>query len=651
MILKLSFQKVLVLIILVFSFSVISGAKSIDLTSPDQKIKVTVLLNDGIQFSVQYNNQQMILPSGISMQIDGMDPLSVKIKKTSAREVNEMIHPTVATKNAIIPDHFNELEIVFRDNYSLIFRAYNDGFAYRFTTNFKKDITVTEEKGDFIFADDFPIYFPKETSFFSHNERKYIYTSLNELEKDELCSLPALLAPEKGPKILITESDLSDYPGMWLAAGGSNSLYAVFPKAAAREEQKNDRNMPVVERENYLAKTKGAREFPWRAFIIANKDGDLIESEMVYRLAKPNQLKDVSWIKPGKVAWDWWNALNIYGVDFKSGVNTETYKYFIDFASNYGLEYIILDEGWYKLGDLMTLNPEIDMEEICTYGKSKNVGIILWVVWKTLDNQTTEALDQFEKWGIKGIKVDFMQRDDVWMVNYYTRIAKEAAKRKMMVDYHGAYKPSGLRRTYPNVITREGVKGLENCKWSADITPEHDLTIPFIRMVAGPMDFTPGAMVNKHENNYSISFTRPMSMGTRLHQMAMYIVYESPLQMLADNPSNYYKEPECTEFISKVPVTWDETRVQDAKVSDYILIARRKGEEWFVAAMTDGNERELNLDLSFLSEGAHSMVIFSDGINADKYAEDFKKETREVKSGDKIKIKMVKEGGWVARIK
>ncbi len=651
MISKLSFRKLIGLSILVFVFSSVLHAKDYDLSSPDQKIKVTIQLNKGIQFSVQYNDQQVIKPSLISMQIEGIDQLSLKVTKTSTREVNEMIHPTVAVKNAIIPDHFNELKIIFRDNYSLIFRAYNDGFAYRFTTNFKNDITVLEETGEYIFADDYPIYFPKETSFFSHNERKYIFTSLNELGKDEFCSLPALIAPEKGPKILISESDISDYPGMWLSAGGSNSLHAIFPRAAAKEEQKNDRNVPVVERENYLAKTKGKRDFPWRVFIMAEKDGDLIESEMVYRLAKPNQLEDVSWIKPGKVAWDWWNALNVYGVDFKSGVNTETYKYFIDFAATYGLDYIILDEGWYKLGDLMTLNPEIDLEEICAYGKSKNVGIILWVVWKTLDNQITEALDQFAKWGIKGIKVDFMQRDDVWMVNYYTKIAREAAKRKMMVDYHGAYKPSGLRRTYPNVVTREGVKGLENCKWSADITPEHDLTIPFIRMVAGPMDFTPGAMVNKHEKNYSISFTRPMSMGTRLHQMAMYVVYESPLQMLADNPSNYYKEPECTEFISKIPVTWDETRVLDAKVSDYVLIARRKGEEWFVAAMTDGHERELNLDFSFLNKGTHTMVMFSDGINADKYAEDFKKETIEVSSGDKLKIKLVKGGGWVARIK
>ncbi len=387
-------------------------AKEYSLYSPDKKIKVIVQTDDEIRFSVLFNNQTIIKPSLVSMKLEGLDPLSVKVKKTYTRTVNKVIYPTVATKNASIPDHFNELKIAFRDNYSIIFRAYDDGFAYRFQTSSNKDITVLDETGNFVFAGDYPIYFPKETSFFSHNEREYIYTNLNELEKDEFCSLPALIAPENGPKILITESDISDYPGMWLSASGSSKLSAIFPKAAAEEKQENDRDVPVVKRENYLAKTVGKRNFPWRVFIMVEKDGDLIESEMVYRLAKPNQLEDVSWIKPGQIAWDWWNALNVYGVDFKSGVNTSTYKYFIDFAADFGLEYIVLDEGWYKLGDLTTLNPEIDMEEICAYGKNKNVGVILWVVWKALDDKLEESLNQFEKWGVKGIKVDFMQRDE-----------------------------------------------------------------------------------------------------------------------------------------------------------------------------------------------------------------------------------------------
>ncbi len=246
--------------------------------------------------------------------------------------------------------------------------------------------------------------------------------------------------------------------------------------------------MPVTERAPYLAKTAGKRVFPWRVLMIAAKDGDLIESPMIYRLAKPST-GDFSWVRPGKVAWDWWNDLNLRGVDFRAGVNTATYKYFIDFAAANGIEYVILDEGWYKLGDLLSVVPDIDMDAILAHARAKNVGIILWVVWKTLDDQFGPAMEQFTKWGIKGLKVDFMQRDDQWMVNYYYKVAAEAAKRHLLVDFHGAYKPTGLYRTFPNVLTSEGVKGLEHSKWSRDVTPEHDVTLPFTRM-ALPVPWT-----------------------------------------------------------------------------------------------------------------------------------------------------------------
>ena len=639
-------------VLIAFSSTFLSQAKELRLSSPNGKIETIITVENEIHFSIFFDNNEIIKPSGISLEIEGTPKASFKVKKTSTRQVDEKIIPVVASKNSVIPDQYNELSIILNNNYILTFRAYNDGIGYRFQSSNKNDIIVLNESLELNFSDDFPIYFPKEESFFSHNERKYEFGKMSKFNDGELCSLPALIAPEKGPNILISESDIEDYPGMWIQASGAKKLSAIFPKAAAAVEINSDRDVPVTKRENYLAKTKGNRNFPWRVFIIVENDKDLIESELVYKLAKPNQLKETSWIKPGKVAWDWWNSLNIYGVDFESGVNTESYKYFIDFASKYGIEYIILDEGWYKLGNLFDINPDINMEEILAYGKEKNVGIILWVIWKTLDDQLEEALNLFEKWGVAGIKVDFMQRDDQWMVNYYHKIAKEAAKRKLLVDYHGAYKPAGLRRTYPNVITREGVRGMEWNKWSDVITPEHDLTIPFIRMVAGPMDFTPGAMINAQDTNYLISFTKPMSQGTRVHQMAMYVVYESPLQMLADNPSNYYKEPECTKFISEVPVVWDETRVLDAKVSDYIVIARRSGKEWFLAAMTDNSERELKIDFSFLPDGMHSMEVFQDGINANTYASDYKIiNTMSVTKNDNLTIKLAKGGGWVARIK
>ena len=384
--------------------------------------------------------------------------------------------------------------------------------------------------------------------------------------------------------------------------------------------------------------------------IITEKDEDLVKSELIYKLAPENVLQETDWIKPGKVAWDWWNANNIYGVDFEAGVNNNTYKYYIDFASKYGLEYIILDEGWYVLDNIMQLEKDIDVQELVDYGKEKNVEIILWVVWKALDDKLTEALDQFEKWGIKGIKIDFMQRDDQWMVNFYEKIASECAKRKLLVDYHGAYKPSGLNRKYPNVISYEGLKGMENCKWSAQPDPELNVTLPFIRMVAGAMDYTPGAMINATKENFSIVFTEPMSPGTRCHQLGMYVVFESPLQMLSDNPSNYYREPECMEFLEAVPSVWDDTKVLKGKVADYIAIARRSGDSWYVGAMTDWDARTLELDLNFLPEGNYKMKIWKDGINADKHAADFAMEEMVVTSTSTVKAKMASGGGWVAII-
>lgn len=622
------------------------------LNSPDTRIGLKVTIDSSITYSVEFNNNVLLSPSVISLTLQngiilGKDP---KVKEVSRRVINEKIYPVVPQKNKEIDNNCTELKIQFKSNFNLIFRVYNDGIAYRFETTKKGEIRILEEEVTFNFTEDYYVYFPEEERFFSHNERTYIYKQLSEISEDKLASLPALVVAGEGPKIGITESDLQDYPGMWLKGTGSTSLHGTFPAVVLKVEQKNDRNVPVIERAEFIAKTTGTRKFPWRVLIIAEKDGDLIESEMVFKLAEPNQLKDYSWIKPGKVAWDWWTNNNIHGVDFEAGINTETYKYFIDFASKYGIEYIILDGGWYKLGNLLDVNPDIDMDELVVYAKERNVGIILWAMWKTLDDQLEEALVRFENWGIQGIKVDYMQRDDQWMVNYYYKIAREAAKRHLVVDFHGAYKPAGLRRAYPNVLTREGVKALEHSKWSEDVDPEHDLTIPFIRMFAGPMDYTPGAMVNAQKENFKPFYTRPMSQGTRVHQMAMYVVYESPLQMLADSPSNYLKEKECFGFMAKVPVVWDKIIVLDAKVGDFVLVARKKEDDWYVAGMTDWQPRVLNLDMSFLDDGEYTAEIFSDGLNAHRYASDYKKLVQKVSAKDKLEIKMAPGGGWVAHI-
>jgi len=642
----------LVSVVLV-SFGVESFGREYEVTSPDKNIQLKVGIEQKIFYSLSYKSKQLIKPSHIAMTLSdnrilGANPEVADVKH---RSVDEQIIPPVRIKSKVITDKFNEMSIEFKGGFGLICRAYDDGAAYRFVTDIDKEIVIVKEEATYNFTDNHSIYFPEEESFQTHSERNYKYLKLSTISEKMMCCLPALIEIQSGPKLLITEADLEDYPGLYLRGNNNESLSGKFPAFALADKARNDRDVPVTKRAEFIAKTKGRRNFPWRILIVAEKDGDLIESQMVYKLGKPLQLEDTSWIKPGKVAWDWWNYNNVYGVDFRAGINTETYKYYIDFAAKYGIEYIILDEGWYVLGDLMNVVEGMDMEELFRYARSKNVGIIPWVIWKTLDDQLEEAMDQFEKWGAKGLKVDFMQRDDQWMVNYYHKITKETAKRKMLVDFHGSYKPTGLSRAYPNLITREGVRGLENCKWGDAANPEYNLTIPFIRMVAGPMDFTPGAMINAQKSNFKPIFNRPMSLGTRCHQLAMYVVYESPLQMLADNPSNYLREPECMEFLAKVPTVWDETKVLDAKVADYVLVARKNSDEWYVGAMTDWTARELTVDFSFLGPGRHTIDIYKDGINADRYGNDYKKETKTITAGDKMKIKLAPGGGWVAIIK
>lgn len=635
-----------------FSVNRTVNAASHTLLSPDKKIKVEILVEDRILYSVWYDSQQLIVPSPLSMTIQGHGVLgeNPKVLDVERRNVDEILQPVVKVKSSEIRNLFNEITLKLEGPFVIDFRAYDDGIAYRFRTGFKDEIQVISEEVQLNFADDYHVYFPEEESFLTHSERLYQYIQLSEISSFKMASLPVLVDIPDGPKIAFTEANLQDYPGLYLGGDNNTSLYGKFPAVALKEEQTQDRTVRVIYRAGYIAHTDGERTFPWRVLVIASEDAALIESQMVYKLAPPLKIENPSWIKPGKVAWDWWNANNVFGVDFKAGINTETYKTYIDFASHHGIEYVILDEGWYELGDLFKVNPEIDMEEILAYAREKSVGIILWVVWKTLDDQLDEALDQFQKWGVNGIKVDFMQRDDQWMVNYYWKIAREAARRELLVDFHGAYKPTGLRRAYPNVLTREGVRGLEHSKWSSQPTPEHNLTIPFIRMLAGPMDYTPGAMINAQEKNFRPVFSRPMSMGTRCHQLAMYVVYESPLQMLADSPSHYLQEKECLEFLSRVPTVWDESRVLAAKVGDYVVVARRNGEEWYIGAITDWTPRELSMDFSFLDPGEYEIEIYQDGTNADRYGNDYKKVVRKISPADQLKIKLAPGGGWAARI-
>lgn len=642
-----------------------------NLTSPDGKITIDLIVNKGVQYQVMVDGHSIISPSNINLLIESEKNLadSPKVVKVKRFSVDETLTPEVRVKSSIIQNTYNQLAVTFDNNNTVELRAFNNGVAYRYNTKFDHKIKVKGEVAEFNFSSKANVYYPEEDGFYSHNERSYIFQSITDIDDKNLASTPALV-DNKNVKVLITETDLQDYPGLWLLGNNKNGLqgtFAEFPLEKSPGKSWADRNEPITKRADFLAKTNGKRTFPWRVMAIARNDADLITNQLTYQLASPNRVKDISWVKPGKVAWDWYNANNLFGVDFKAGVNTITYKYYIDFASEHGLEYVILDEGWYPLGDLLGTVPDMDVPEIMAYAKKKNVGIILWASWLTLRDQFDEAMDRFAELGAVGIKPDFFQRDDQEMVNFYWEIAEAAAKRKMLVDFHGAYKPAGLRRTYPNVITREGVKGLENNKWSDIMTAEHNTTIPFIRMVAGPMDYTPGAMSNavgvegfkqidytaKEDNHgdFTIRFNRPMSQTTRVHQMALFTVYESPLQMMADTPTVYRKEAECTDFIAKVPPVWDETKVLHGKIGDYISVARKSGDTWFVGTINDEHPRELTLDLDFLSKGQkYDIEIFQDGMNADRWAEDYKKISKTVKKGDKLAMTLFSAGGYTARI-
>jgi len=625
------------------------------LVSPGGKAKMVVKIDKtvGITATCFYLDKEMTTLGPIGMETgDGKNlGSSPKVRSVNRRMVDEMITPVVAQKRKQIPDRFAEMEILFREPYRLIFRAYDDGVAYRIKTDIDGDLIVKSERASFSFPADENLFIPTDVSMFTHSERSYQYLPLSKIGPDTLSSSPLMVDRKDGISILITESDLEDYPGWYFYGTNGNTLKVKFPPYVLTEKLIGDRNIRPLDVADYIAKTRGNRYFPWRVVAFAAEDKDIIGNDIMYRLASPCRLNDTSWIKPGKVAWDWWNANNNKGVPFRSGVNNETYRYYIDFAAQYGLEYIILDEGWSKPSNLFEMNPEVNVPELCKYAQSKGVNVILWCLWNALDKDLDRALDQFKAWDVKGIKVDFMQRDDQAMVNYYWKVSKAAADRHMLVDFHGAYKPSGLERTYPNMLTREGVKGLEHNKWSADITPDHDCTLPFIRMFAGPMDYTPGAMRNSEENNFKADFTRPMSQGTRCHQLGLYVVFESPLQMLADAASAYYREKECMEFLSAVPSVWDETKPLAGKVGDFVAVARQKGSNWFIGALTDWTPRELEVKLDFLPAGTYTLIEFVDGINADQYAEDYARKESKVTSGQSIKIKMAPGGGYAAMLK
>ncbi|MBV9341786.1 MAG: glycoside hydrolase family 97 protein [Acidobacteria bacterium] len=626
---------------------------SFDLRSPDGRIELRIHAAGQIRYDLLLKGRAVMENSTLALDVEhnrlGANAKLIEAKQSSFDQVFE---PVVRQKFAKIHDRHNELRLALEGGYAVVFRAYDEGVAYRLETSLPaQKVKVYGEEANFNFPSNFIVYYPQEDSFYSHNERKYLPQHLTEILPRYIATLPAVVDIGEGAKLAIAESDVDDYPGLWLHGTAPHfTLTATFPPYPLKETQTSDRDYKVVESADYIAVTSGTRTYPWRVIGIAEKDGDLITNQLVWLLERPSQVTDTSWIKPGKVAWDWWNDWNIRGVDFRAGINTDTYKYYIDFASKYGIPYIILDDGWYKLGNLLEVAPGMNMEELTAYAKQKGVGVILWTSWKTLDDQLMPALDEFARWGIKGIKVDFMQRSDQLMINYFHRVCREAAKRKMLVDFHGDQKPATMTRTWPNLINVEGVRGMEWSKWSWESEPKHNVTLPFTRMFLGPMDYTPGAMRNATKTTFAPINAQPMAMGTRCHQLAMYVVYEAPLQMLSDSPSNYLEEPQIMEFLGAVPTVWDETRVLDARIADYVLLARKNGNDWYTGALTDWTARDLEVDFSFLPEGNFVSEAYQDGINADRDAKDYKKISTPVNRTTKLKIHLASGGGWAARI-
>lgn len=639
-----------ILLSLMMAWGSLAFAANYTVNSPDSRLSVNVETGVNTTYSITLNGKVILNPSPISMTFDNGTVIgrNMKVNNVERFTQDQILKPVVRQKSDRIRDHYNEM-VLNADNYKLYFRVYDDGLAYRFHTDFPDSLKVLNEEVTYCFPEDYNTLFPEERTMLSAQQPLFKPMKLSEITTDKFCSTPMLIKVDDEARIFISESDLESYPGMFLRKQGKYELAGKFAAYSLEEERNDDRQIFPTKRADYIARVNGTRNYPWRAMIVAENDANLITNQLIYKLA-PESEGDFSWVRPGKIAWDWYNALILTGVDFKCGINNDTYKYYIDFASKYGIEYVVIDDGWSEAWDVTKTIPEINMEELVAYGKKKNVDLILWISWAPFREKLDEAFDKFSEWGIKGIKMDFMNRDDQAMVDFYYEVARKGAEHKMLVDFHGAYKPTGWLRTFPNVLTSEGVAGLENHKWGSFVTPKHNVTLPFTRMVAGPMDYTPGAMINFHEKDHKVWFNLPASVGTRCHQLGMYVVYESPLQMLADSPSNYYREPICMEFLSQVPVVWDETRVLKASVGEYIVVARRSGDTWFIGGMAGEKGQKFEIDLDFI-KGNKTLTCWEDGVNVDMNANDFARRARKVKNGDKITVNMYDGGGFVAIIK
>ena len=643
------------LLLLIFSISLyVQGQNIHKLASPDGNIQISVNLSDKIYYDVICRNETLLKQCHLAMEIGDQElGTNPKMTKVSHKNIDESLKPVIPLKFSSVSNRYNQLLLDFKGGYSVEFRAFNDGIAYRFITNKKGMINVKNETLQVNFPDNYLLHMQQSGSFKTAYEEEYTHLYSKEWKSSaSMALLPILIDTQKGSKILISETSLTDYPAVFLKSNGSNGMVSVFPKVPLEFGEDGDRSVKILKEADYIAQTSGKRNFPWRYFVISTEDSQLIENTMSYRLAEKNILEDTSWIKPGLASWEWWNGATPYGpyVNFVARCNLDTYKYFIDFAANYGIPYIIMDEGWaMSTRDPYTPNPAVDVHELIRYGKEKNVGIVLWLTWLTVENNFG-LFETFEKWGVKGVKIDFMDRSDQWMVNYYERVAREAAKHHLFVDFHGAFKPAGLEYKYPNVLSYEGVRGMEQM---GGCRPDNSIYLPFMRNAVGAMDYTPGAMLSMQPEIYCSERPNSASIGTRAYQMALFVIFESGLQMMADNPTLYYRNDECTRYITQVPQTWDETIALKAKAGEYVIVAKRKGDKWYIGGMTNNRqqERTFELDFDFLKEGqSYRMTSFEDGVNANRQAMDYRKKEYTLKKGDKIIVRLARNGGFASVI-
>ncbi len=671
---KLHFR-LFICIILAVSGAFDSAASVYTLASPDNTTEISVNVSGYITWSVNHNGDAILAPSAISLTLEGGRVLGLnpKVGKVSRRSTDTSFATPFYRKSSI-SERYNSILLHFKGGYSLQFRAFDGGgAAYRFELDSKDSLIVADEQAEFNFTADHKAFIPyindnRGGDRWSYSfESYYDETPISQMHADSLAITPLLVELPLGRKAAVMEGGVEDYPGMFLIQNPDkpHGLRGAFAPAITSGHWGGHMNMNWISdtRAPYIARIAGKRTLPWRAIVVSDSDKELLDNDMAQLLAPECRIADTSWIRPGKVAWDWWNTTNISGVDFRAGMNTDTYKYFIDFAADNGIEYIIIDAGWsgsatdWKGESLMSVNPDIDLPQIIAHGNDKGVGVILWASWALTDKEKDIAFPHYAAMGVKGFKVDFLDRDDQDMMVSMWDIVRAAADHNLLIDLHGI-KPTGIQRAYPNIVNFEGVKGLENCKWAA-MTPSgskddflrYDVTIPYIRMLAGPMDYTPGAMTNKARPYFRPVNDHPMSQGTRVHQMAMYTLYEAPLQMLADSPTTYMKNQECTDFIAKVPTVFDLTVPLDGRVGEFAAVARRKADTWWIGAMTDWTPRDIIIDFSFLPAGqTYSAEIFTDGVNADVEATDYKRQVITVDSSTRLPVHMAAGGGFTASL-